>query len=146
MLDNQQIIEKKPYKPTGNPNMRKGGPSINPKGRPAAGQSLKDRMAMWYETKTVGEIEELILNPKKWNKLAAIDASICQLVSESCKKTGQSAVMIIFDRLLGKPAITADLVVTHQLGSRLDEAEKLIIIEGDAEELPSLPSTNKQLP
>lgn len=77
----------------------------NPAGRPAAGmQSMKDRLAYWYETKSIGEIEKLIANKHLWNKLPAIDASLCRVISDGCQSSGLSALQFIWDRLLGKPA------------------------------------------
>lgn len=112
----------------------KGQPSPNPAGRPAAGlQSFKDRLAYWMDTKTIADIEAIIDNPKKWGKLLAVDALVARRISEASKKTGIQDFVAILDRLLGKPAITADLVVTHQLGNRLDEAEKLITMDADFE-------------
>lgn len=88
----------------------KKGQSGNPKGRPPAGQSLKDRLAWWFETKTVGEINALIANQKEWPNLISADAAICQVVAQGSEKSGLPYIQFIFDRLLGKPpqAITGE--------------------------------------
>lgn len=106
----------------------KGQPSINPRGRPAAGmQSFKDRLAYWLDTKTITEIEQIVDNPKKWGKLLAVDALVARRIVEAAKASGGNDLSIILDRLLGKPAITADLQVTHALASRLDAAEAALL-------------------
>ena len=122
----------------GNPNWTKGK-SANPAGRPAAGmQSFKDRLAHWLETKTIGEIEAIVTNPKKWNKLLSVDAMVARRISQACKGDGGADFIAILDRLLGKPSQTSEINVTHGLADRLDRAEK-ILLEGKATPLPMLP-------
>lgn len=120
MTSTQEIIIKQPHR-------FKKGVSGNPKGRPATGQGIKDRLAFWFETKTIKEIESLIANPKAWDKLAAVDANCCRIISESCKRSGLSASQFIWDRLLGKAAQTAEVSVTHGLAERLDRAETILL-------------------
>lgn len=97
------------------------------KGRPAAGmQSFKDRLVRWLETKTYKEIQELVDNPKRWDKLLSIDAMVVRRIHEACQKDKTGDFNAVLDRLLGKPAITGDLQVTHALADRLDSAEKLL--------------------
>lgn len=104
------------------------GQTGNPAGRPKAGmQSFKDRLARWLETKTYKEIQELVDNPKKWDKLLSIDAMVVRRIHEACQKDKTGDFVALLDRLLGKPAITADLQVTHALADRLDHAEKLLL-------------------
>lgn len=133
--ENQEITQKKPM---GNPNWLNGN-SGNPAGRPKAGmQSFKDRLARWLETKTYKEIKELVDNEKKWDKLLSIDAMVVRRIHEACQKDKTGDFVALLDRLLGKPAITADLQVTHALADRLDAAERLLaqstapMIEGQA--------------
>lgn len=101
--------EKTELKKLGNPAWEKGK-SGNPKGRPPAGQGLKDRLSWWLLNKTVDEIERLVNDKKKWGKLVAADAHCAMVVHEGCKNTGLTAIAFIFDRLLGKApqAITGE--------------------------------------
>lgn len=97
-------------------------------GRPAAGlQSFKDRLAYWMDHKTIGEIKAIIDNPKKWNKLLSSDAMVARRIHEAASKNGNSDFIALLDRLLGKPAITAEVAVTHGLAERLDKAEALML-------------------
>lgn len=106
----------------------KPGVSANPAGRPAAGfQSFKDRLARWLETKTLKEIQAIVEDEKKFNKLLSVDAMVARRIHQACKASGGADFQMILDRLLGKPAITADLQVTHALASRLDAAEQLLL-------------------
>lgn len=107
----------------------KPGISGNAKGRPATGlQGFKDRLSHWIETKTLKEIKALVDDPdeKKLDKMYAADVMVVQRVRAACKQSGGADFQMILDRLLGKPAITGDLQVTHALADRLDSAEKLL--------------------
>lgn len=96
-------------------------------GRPKAGmQSFKDRLAHWLDTKTLKEIQTIVEDDKKFGKLLSIDAMVARRIHQACKANGGMDFQMILDRLLGKPAITADLQVTHALASRLDAAEQLL--------------------
>ena len=121
MVENLTTPAKKPNSgrfQVGNP----GSP-----GRPKAGlQSFKDRLAHWLETKTIGDIQEIIENPKKWNKLLSVDAMVARRIADACGKSGGNDFVAILDRLLGKPALMAELNVTHGLADRLDKAEALL--------------------
>lgn len=139
MLENTEKSTKRPLPRTA----WKAGVSANPAGRPAAGmQSFKDRLAHWMDTKTIGDIEAIIENPKKWNKLLAVDALVARRISEAAKKSGTSDFVALLDRLLGKPAITADLIVTHELGTKLDKAEKMLATDVEFVEVKPLPALN----
>jgi hypothetical protein len=125
----------------------KGTPSLNPAGRPVTGlQSFKDRLTHWLETKTIGDIETIVNNPKKWNKLLSIDALVARRIHEAAQKSGTSDFVALLDRLLGKPAMTADLVVTHELGTRLDAAEKILAADAEFVEIAPQPQQLAQLP
>lgn len=94
----------RPANRQGNPNMKKGAPAVNPKGRPAAGfQSFKDRLAYWLDTKTIGEIRKIVEDEKKFDKLVAIDALVARRISEASKQGSTSDFASILDRLVGKP-------------------------------------------
>ena len=114
------------YKP--NVTSWKPGQSGNPKGRPATGfQGFKDRLQHWLETKTIGDIEALVSNPKKWKKLVSIDAMVAKRIHAACAADGTGDFIAILDRLLGKPAQTAEVNVTHGLADRLDKAEAILL-------------------
>lgn len=114
-------------KKLGNPNWQKGV-SGNPKGKPITGfQGFKDRLQHWLETKTVGEIEMLVTNPKKWKKLVSVDAMVARRIHQACGADGTGDFIAILDRLLGKPAQTAEINVTHGLADRLDRAEAILL-------------------
>lgn len=70
---------------------------------PTGYQTFKARLTWWMESKSVSQIEALIKNKKAWNKLPAIDAMVAMRVSESYERGGGASMMIILDRLLGKP-------------------------------------------
>lgn len=136
------------------PQRWKPGKSGNPAGRPAAGmQSFKDRLSYWLDNKTLKELKTLVdgEDEKRLDKLPAIDVMVIQRVRAACKKDGGQDFVMILDRLLGKPAITADLNVSHALASRLDQAEKLLtdnsapLIEGKAQILNSVILTQTQI-
>ena len=110
----------------------------NPAGRPKAGQSFKDRLAYWLETKTLKEIRAIVEDEKKFDKMPAIDCMVAQRVRQACKADGGSDFLMILDRLLGKPAMTAEVNVTHGLADRLDRAER--ILEGTAVEVLTIDS------
>lgn len=98
-------------------------------GRPVAGmQSFKDRLSHWLDTKTLKEIQTIVEDEKKFGKLLSIDAMVARRIAQACKANGGMDFQMILDRLLGKPAITADLQVTHALASRLDAAEQALAV------------------
>lgn len=97
-------------------------------GRTATGlQSFKDRLAYWMNHKTIGEIKAIIDNPKKWDKLLSADAMVARRIHSAAGKDGNSDFVALLDRLLGKPAITAEVAVTHGLAERLDRAEAMML-------------------
>ena len=123
----------------------KKGTSGNPAGRPKAGmQSFKDRLAHWMETKTLKEIKAIVEDDKKLDKLLSIDAMVAQRIRQACKADGGADFVMILDRLLGKPAQTADVNVTHGLADRLDKAEAMLI-EHQASEVLTTPAVIDQV-
>ena len=142
MSENTTIPAKK-----GNPNWVKGT-SGNALGRPKAGiVAFKDRLAYWLEQKTVGEIKALIENPKKWDKLLSVDAMVARRIADACGKSGGADFVAILDRLLGKPALMAELNVTHGLADRLDKAEALLghaVIDAEYNEVSEPKTISKQ--
>lgn len=67
-------------------------------------QTIKQRLLYWFETKTVKEIQAIIDTPKVWDNLPNIDAALCRLIAAATKDGGSSALTMVLDRLLGKPA------------------------------------------
>lgn len=124
------------------------GQTGNPKGRPAAGmQSFKDRLAYWLDTKTIDQIKALVEEgSKKGGKLLAIDAIVAKRIKRAYDNDGNADFNSILDRLLGKPAITGDLQVTHALGDRLDQAEKLLAIDAAFEIIDTTPKAIDHAP
>ena len=76
------------------------GQSGNPAGRPSGHQTFIDRAKYWLETKTVGEINDLLNDEKRWGKLCAFDAIIIMRISEACKTGGCKAMNHLLDRVL----------------------------------------------
>lgn len=110
--------------PTQSPRAERGkfakGNKIGAAGRPASGmQSMKDRLAYWYETKSIGEIERIIKNKRLWKKLPSIDAHIAQVIATGSERTGLPAVQFIWERLLGK----APQAITGEDGAPLIPAQ-----------------------
>ena len=82
------------------------GISGNPAGRPATGfQSFKDRLCYWLETKSIDDIEKLVLKKSEWRKLPAIDGIVVRRIHAALQHEGSGAdFALVLDRLLGKPA------------------------------------------
>lgn len=122
----------------GNPNMKTGAGSMNPKGRPKAGQSFKDRLAYWLDTKTLKQIRAIVEDETKLDKLPAVDAMVARRIAQACKADGGQDFLMILDRLLGKPSQAVEMNVTHGLAARLDRAEAILLEPTST--TPSLPA------
>jgi hypothetical protein len=66
-------------------------------------QNIKDRLAFWFERKTIGEINKLCKSKREWNKLPAIDAHICRIAHQGSKDSGLEYSAFLFAYLYGKP-------------------------------------------
>lgn len=72
------------------------------KNRMSGSARFQDRLRIWWEEKSVAEIESLVKNKRAWNKLKAIDAAIVQRIAQAQRVTGIQDMALLLDRLCGK--------------------------------------------
>lgn len=100
----------------GNPNMIKGQPSVNPKGRrPSIFQSLNDRREYFLEKYTRSQILEIAEDDKKLDKHSSFDAKVLIGLSDALKRTPVEMLNPslererLYDRTIGKSSQTVDI-------------------------------------
>lgn len=74
-------------------------------------QTFKERLAYWLETKTITEIEKLVLSKREWGKLVAIDGLVVRRIHAAFQADNSGGdFALVLDRLLGKApqAITGE--------------------------------------
>lgn len=99
-----------------NPNMIKGMPSVNPKGRPPnVFQSLNDRRAHFLETLSRSEILEIADNDTRLDEYSSFDSQILLGLADTLKRTPVEMLNPsqererFYDRTIGKAAQTVDI-------------------------------------
>lgn len=115
------VEETAPKRKRGNPNFKKGSPSINPHGRPPGRQSFVDRARLIMETYTMVEVMEMAMNIKlgmqrkppadpelrsiweKLRKVSMMDMTIMVRLGAALNKDGGGDLERLLDRILGKP-------------------------------------------
>lgn len=99
-----------------NPNMKKGMPAVNPKGRPpSVFQSLNDRRSHFLEKFTRSEILAIAADDKRLDDFSSFDAQILIGLSDILKRTPDSILNPsqererFYDRTIGKASQSIDV-------------------------------------